>query len=134
MSVTVSVLLSTHNPHRGRLERALEGLIAQTLSANDWELLVVDNASTPALDAQILRLERHPRARLIREERLGLIFGRMAGIKASGGPIVVFCDDDIVLAPDYLTHVLQIFSADARLGNACGKIFPDFEIEPEIWT
>jgi glycosyltransferase involved in cell wall biosynthesis len=134
MSVAVSVLLSAHNPHQGRLRRTLDGLLAQTLSTNDWELVVVDNASTPALDGQKLGLERHGRARLVREERLGLIYGRIAGIEASRGPIVVFCDDDIVLAPDYLTRVIEIFSADPRLGNACGKIFPDFEIVPAFWT
>src|SRR5262245_28835260 len=93
----ISVLLSTHNPHRGRLGRALDGLFAQSLSANDWELVVVDNASAPMLDGRTLGLERHPRARLVREERLGLIFGRIAGIEASRGEIVIFCDDDNVL-------------------------------------
>jgi len=134
MSVAVSVLISTHNPHWGRLSRTLDGLLAQTLSANDWELVVVDNASTPFLAAQALRLERHPRARLVREERLGLIFGRIAGIEASRGEIVIFCDDDNVLAPDFLTRTVEIFSADPRLGNASGKSLPDFETAPPLWT
>jgi glycosyltransferase involved in cell wall biosynthesis len=133
MTYRVSVLLSTHNPDMGRLYRTLNGLFEQTLPAGQWELIVVDNGSTPALDFLELGLPRQSHARLIREERLGLIFGRITGIENSTGELIVFCDDDNLLAHDFLAHALQIFTADPCLGNASGKALPEFEITPPSW-
>ena len=106
----LSVLLSTHNSDPGRLERALNGLFAQTLPVNDWELVVVDNNSVPPLDTASLALARHPHARLVREERLGLIYGRISGIKNSTGELIVFCDDDTILDRSYLQSAIVVFS------------------------
>jgi glycosyltransferase involved in cell wall biosynthesis len=133
MTCRVSVLLSTHNPDMGRLHRTLNGLFEQTLSTADWELVVVDNGSTPRLDVVALGLARHPRARLIREERLGLIFGRIAGIENSTGDLIVFCDDDNLLASNFLVRAIEIFAADPCLGNAAGKALAEFEAEPPAW-
>jgi glycosyltransferase involved in cell wall biosynthesis len=130
----LSVVLSTHNPHLGRLGRALDGIFSQVLSVEDWELVVVDNASTPPLDGVKLGLTRHPHARLLREEQLGLLFGRLAGIENSNGELVLFCDDDNVLASDFLAQAIAIFSDYPRLGNASGKCLPEFEVTPPAWV
>lgn len=130
----LSVLLSTHNPDPAYLARALEGLLAQTLPASDWELIVVDNASTPPLDSTKLGLARHPRARLLREDQLGLLFGRLSGIDNSKGDLISFCDDDNVLAADFLTRAVEIFSTYPRLGNASGKSTPEYEATPPAWA
>ena len=90
----VSVLISTHRPHSGRLTRTLDGLLAQRLPTDKWELVLVDNASPEPLQIADLRLNRHPNAVLVREERLGLTYGRLAGIQHSRGQILVFVDDD----------------------------------------
>ncbi len=129
----LSVVLSTHNPHPGRLARTLDGIFSQVLPANEWELIVIDNASTPPLNAAELELARHPNARLLREERLGLLFGRLAGIDNSNSELIVFCDDDNVLAPDFLVRAVAIFSVHRRLGNASGKCLPEFESTPPAW-
>jgi glycosyltransferase involved in cell wall biosynthesis len=128
-----SVLISTHNPHRGRLARTLESIFAQTLSSREWELVVVDNASTPPLDATEIGLTRYSHARLVRENRLGLLFGRLAGIDNSKGELILFCDDDNVLAADFLACAVAIFSTHPRLGNASGKSLPEFEVRPPAW-
>jgi glycosyltransferase involved in cell wall biosynthesis len=41
----LSVIVCTHNPRQDYLARALAALRDQTLPTNEWELLVVDNAS-----------------------------------------------------------------------------------------
>ena len=134
MPPRLSALLSTHNPDPGRLARALDGLFAETLPASDWELIVVDNGSNPPLDAAQLGLERHPYARLLREDRLGLLYGRVAGIDNSKGELILFCDDDIVLAADFFVRAVEIFSAYPRLGNASGKSIPEYEATPPVWA
>jgi len=117
----------------GRLASTLTGIFAQSLPTSEWELVVVDNASTPPLNAVEIGLTRHPHARLLREERLGLLFGRVAGLDNSNGELVVFCDDDNVLAPDFLARAVAIFSTYKRLGNASGKSLPEFEAGPPGW-
>jgi glycosyltransferase involved in cell wall biosynthesis len=50
MTPYVSVLISTRNPDTGRLERTLNSLAAQTFDVANWELTLVDNASTRPLN------------------------------------------------------------------------------------
>lgn len=131
---SISVVLSTHNPHPGRLERTLSGLFSQNLAAADWELILVDNASTIPLSPAGLRLDRFSNSRLVREVRLGLAYGRLSGIQNSNGQIIVFVDDDNVLAPDYLHHAAEIFDRIPTLGTAGGKNLPEWEVLPESWA
>ncbi len=96
---TVTVILCAHNPHPGRLAQTLASLAAQTLPASDWELLVVDNASTSPLSA-LKSLREFPHARVVAEIHLGLTHARLRGIAGAKGELLVFVDDDNVLAPD----------------------------------
>ena len=43
----VSVIICTHNPRSDYLERCLAALSDQTLVKDQWELIIVDNASAP---------------------------------------------------------------------------------------
>jgi glycosyltransferase involved in cell wall biosynthesis len=43
----LTVLLCSHNPRRDYLQRTLNSLRAQTPPEEEWELLLVDNASNP---------------------------------------------------------------------------------------
>ena len=45
----ISVIVCTHNPRTDYFRRVLNALDAQTLPKNNWELLVVDNASRERL-------------------------------------------------------------------------------------
>lgn len=125
----ISVLLCTHRPDAARLRATLEGLRRQTLSSARWELLVIDNASTPPLDLAAA-LAWHPLARMLREEKLGLTHARCAGIAAAAAPLLVFVDDDNVLAPDYLAAALTLAADRPDLGAIGGEVVAEFEAEP----
>ena len=45
----LSVIICTHNPRLDYLGRVLDALREQTLGKEQWELVVVDNASTSSL-------------------------------------------------------------------------------------
>lgn len=62
----------------------------------------------------------------VREEELGLSVARRRGIREARGEIVVFVDDDNVLAPDYLDHARSIMQ-DASIGALGGVGTPLFE-------
>jgi glycosyltransferase involved in cell wall biosynthesis len=125
-----SVVICTHNPRSGYLGRVLDALRDQSLPYNEWELLLVDNASEPAL-APRWDLSWHPNARHIREDQLGLASARRCGIAAATADLLVFVDDDNVLAGNYLSEALKIKQDWQRLGTwGSGAIIPEFEQKP----
>jgi glycosyltransferase involved in cell wall biosynthesis len=131
MGLNVSVVLCTFNPDRDRMQRSIDALAEQKLPLEEWELVIVDNASnSPVCDAGFSIPNN---ARFIREPRTGLMHARIAGIENSMGSTVVFCDDDNAFASDYLVRALEVIAAYPRLGVAVGKSKPDFEVEPDIW-
>lgn len=132
--IRVSVILPTHNPHRGRLARTLAGLAAQTLPATDWETLLVDNASSPALPLDDLPTPRPSNLRVVPEPSLGLTTARRCGLRGAAGELCILVDDDNVLAPTYLADALRLFAAHPRLGAAGGPSRPEFETPPPPWT
>ncbi len=129
----LSVILCAHNPRAAYLERTLAALAAQTLAAKEWEFVLVDNASAPPLTAATLA-PLPTSARLVREMRLGLTPARLRGIYETSAEVIVFVDDDNVLAPDYLANALELARAWPMLGTWGGQIVPEFEVQPPEWT
>ena len=130
MSRSVSVLICSHNPRREYLARVLSALDAQTLAKAEWELLLVDSASTPTL-ADSVDLSWHPLARHVREEELGLTSARLRGIRDSSGELLIFFDDDNVPVPTYLESALRTRCSYPYLGAfGAGRLEPEFEIPP----
>jgi hypothetical protein len=129
----ISVIICTHNPRPEYLARVLHALQQQTLSLEEWELLVVDNASTHLL-ADEVDLSWHPQARHLQESQLGLTPARMKGIRESKADILVFIDDDNVLDRDYLRHVVDIGQEFPFLAVWGGIVEPEFEMPPPEWT
>jgi glycosyltransferase involved in cell wall biosynthesis len=126
----LSVIVCTHNPQADCLRRTLESLAVQTLPKEQWELLIVDNASQPPL-AERCDIAWHPRGRHVREDRLGLTFARLCGINNSTGQLLFFVDDDTLLVPDYLENALGIAARHPHLAVfGAGIVEPEFEIQP----
>ena len=133
MTPTLSVIVPTHRPRPAALRRTLAGLRSQTLAAREWETIVVDNASSPALDASAWRDFAPPNLRLIREPSLGLTPARRRGLAEAAAALCLFVDDDNVLAPDYLAHAFRLFHEQPRVGAFGGRVQPEFEQPPEAW-
>ena len=129
----LSVIICTHNPRLEYLSRTLEALRAQTLSMAEWELLLIDNVSTPPL-AERVSLAWHPNARHIREDALGLTPARLRGIQETRGRLLVFVDDDSILEPGYLETAMKIGKSRPDLGCwGAGCIEPEYEKLPPDW-
>jgi len=126
----ISVIICTHNPRKDYFERVLHALRAQTLPQNQWELLIVDNASAHPI-APNWDISWHADARHVREEQLGLSLARLRGIAETNGEVLVFVDDDNVLADNYLNEALRIAAEWPQLGVwGSGCTLPEFELEP----
>ena len=88
------------------LGEALASLEAQHYP--DWEVIVVDDASTPPVDfSQLVRM--HPKLRGVRHDSpRGGAAGKNSGLAAGRGEILAFLDDDDLYDPAYLERAVAI--------------------------
>jgi glycosyltransferase involved in cell wall biosynthesis len=128
--VLISVILCTYNPNEKYLARALDSILYQDMKKEDWEFVVIDNnSSTPVREMDAVR-QRGVRVEF--EGKQGLSAAREYGIRHTRGDILVFIDDDNILAPEYLSKVKTVFDTP-NIGIVSGSIAPEYEREPDGW-
>jgi glycosyltransferase involved in cell wall biosynthesis len=133
MSKPLSVIICTHNPRIEYLNRVIETLKSQTLSTEMWDFVLIDNACNPPLsECSDLYLPNF--CKIIVEPKLGLTPARIRGIKETLGELILFVDDDNLLAHDYLEQLLMLHQHHPHIGVWSGNIDPIFETEPAEWT
>ncbi|MBA4138079.1 MAG: family 2 glycosyl transferase [Opitutus sp.] len=124
--IRLSVIIPAYFPPPEQIGPVLDALRKQTLPRNAWELVIVDNRTVPPLDSELVAW--HPNGRLVREERPGTTAARLAGAANSSGALIVFVDQDNILAPDFLATALRIAVEHPQLGTwGAGIITPRFE-------
>jgi glycosyltransferase involved in cell wall biosynthesis len=93
--IKTSVIICAHNPREASLRRTLEALGRQSLSKEEWELLVIDNASKEPL-APRFDLSWHPNARHMVENEVGLSPAWLRGMREARSDLLIFVDDDLM--------------------------------------
>jgi glycosyltransferase involved in cell wall biosynthesis len=130
------MLLSVIIPTRNRaqyLANLLDSLAGQEPVPFEWEVIVVDNASTDdtaAMTQQKSQTLPIP-IRYVLETRLGLHQGRHRGAREAHGKYVGYLDDDMVLARTWVQGVQ--FVAQGKADAVVGRILPKWEAEPPDW-
>jgi glycosyltransferase involved in cell wall biosynthesis len=118
------------------LKRTLEGMVRQAYPSDHWELLVIDNNS-PDDTRQVVAsfASASPSPRFILETRQGLDFGRNRAIAEAKGEILALVDDDIIVDPDWLGHMVSPFASDTahRIGVVGGEVIPVFPDGLPTW-
>src|SRR3712207_1354018 len=100
----VSVVVATHQ-RAERLRSLLAGLRAQTLPREDFEVVLVDDASSDHTQTVIAEelAEGSLSLRTLRHERNeGQARARQDGWQHASAPLIAFTDDDCVPAPTWL--------------------------------
>jgi glycosyltransferase involved in cell wall biosynthesis len=128
--ILLSVIVCSHNSRRDYLQRVFAALEAQTLPGEDWELVIVDNASDPPL-AKNWNLSWHLNSRIVVEDELGILYARIRGLKEASAELLMFVDDDNVLDDDYLEKAVSVSISNPEFGVWGGRIRPEFEVEPD---
>ncbi len=104
----VSVVVATRDRPE-RLATLLESLRGQSLAADSFEVVVVDDGSRPDTAALLAR-ERDragPSLRVVsRTQSSGPAVARNEGWRAAGAPVVAFTDDDCEASPSWLAEGL----------------------------
>ncbi|UZE48044.1 glycosyltransferase [Rhodopseudomonas sp. P2A-2r] len=101
----ITVIIPHLNQPEG-LRECLESLAEQSLSADRFEVIVIDNGST-SLPTTIVA--SYTGARLLHEARPGPGLARNAGARAAGGEILAFIDADCRAHPDWLASIQAAF-------------------------
>jgi glycosyltransferase involved in cell wall biosynthesis len=118
-SPKISAIICTHNRDR-YLGLAIDSLLQQDL--DNFEILVIDNASTDTTRAVVEARLSDPRLRYVHESTLGLSAARNRGAQESQAPILAYLDDDAIATPQWLSHLVKSYEQDDKLAIAGGKV------------
>ena len=113
----ISAVLCTYN-RAPLLAQALEALSVQTLSPEQFEVVLIDDGSSD--DTARIAAEFAPRMNLryAYQPNSGLAAAKNHGICLSRAPIIVFLDDDDVLDPQALAQHWLSHQQDPRIETA----------------
>lgn len=115
----ISVIIPSYN-RQHTIERALRSVFGQTW--RDWEIIVVDDASTDNTYKAIEHLVTNGKIKYIRHTtREGAQAARITGIKNASGEYIAFLDSDDELLPNSLESRLKV----ATVNNSIGLIYGD---------
>ncbi|MDX2099099.1 MAG: glycosyltransferase [Leptolyngbyaceae cyanobacterium bins.59] len=119
----ISAIICTYN-RDAYLGGAIDSLLQQDLSdfAIDFEIIVVDNASTDRTRSVVEERLPHPRLKYVYEPKVGLSVARNTGAKAAAAPILAYLDDDAVATPHWLRVLLTAYQENEKLAIAGGKV------------
>jgi hypothetical protein len=96
MSPPLSIVIPTRNRPQAVM-RLLRSLRAQTLAADAFEVIVVDDGSDPPLEIDAVSNDIHFPLRILRRtSNHGAHAARAAGLAAAAGRRILFFDDDVV--------------------------------------
>ena len=125
MTERISVVICTRN-RAERLERVLDSLAGQRPGRYEMEIVVVDNGSTDHTRDMALNRDRPEQLAIgyLYEPRDGLSLARNRGVRAAGGNIVAFIDDDAVAHPGWLCALARAFDRPERPAVVVGPIHP----------
>ncbi len=133
----VSVIVCCYNSS-GRLEKTLQALAKQQFNQNLlWEIIIVDNASkdnTTVAAAEIWEKLNTPiKIKIVGEAIPGLGNARKKGITKAAYSVILFCDDDNWLAPNYVQRIFDILENDSTIAACGGMGIPVFETAEPYW-
>jgi glycosyltransferase involved in cell wall biosynthesis len=130
----VTVCICTHD-RPGYVRDCLEGLRQQTIAPDQFDILVIDSASTGGASTELARLVSGLRnARLLRVEEAGVSVARNVAAREADGDCLAYIDDDAIPAPDWIERILEACGATrpppALIG---GRILPHWEAPLPSW-
>jgi glycosyltransferase involved in cell wall biosynthesis len=138
MAIDITAVICTHN-RSDYLKKALNSLYDQTLSADRYEIIVVDNASADDTRAVVeaIGAERAGAGRQMRyvyEAALGLSNARNTALAETQGRYIAYLDDDAIAVPEWLETLLSVFEGDYP-GPGCvgGRVDPIWEAPRPSW-
>ncbi len=122
MTVVVSVVVPTHN-RAHELRECLLGLAAQSLSAEQFEVIVVDDGSSDDTlqVVESVRCNSSVKLRYVFQSILGPSAARNLGIEMAQAELIAFTDDDCRANPCWLERLLHALPEDPKVAGVGGE-------------
>lgn len=138
MNPGVSVVICTYNG-ASLLPETIRHMAKQCVRSEiEWEIIIIDNASTDAT-SEVVRAEwqKHRRSvpfSIFHQPKQGLTYAREMGFKKSQYEFVLFCDDDNWLNSDYVNLAYDLMLKHSSIGVLGGFGELIFETPPPQWA
>ena len=132
----VSIVIPNYN-HRPYLKRRIESVLNQTY--RDFEVILLDDASTDDSVELLCKYESHPNVRCLRinESNSGSVFKQWnLGAELAQGTYLWIAESDDWCEPDFLETLVPLLDANHRLGVAyCQSrvVYAGHEREAALW-
>ena len=123
-----SVIIPTRN-RADALARCLESLTCQTLPAETFEVLVIDNGSTDHTPDVAENYGSLLQLTYVTAPEPGLHVGRHEGMRRANTDVLMFADDDIEAEPSWVEAVAQTLE-NPNIALVGGNNYPLFEEPP----
>jgi|GEM_PF-3222997 len=135
----VSVVICCYNS-AWVISKTLESLARQKTDAFlEWEIIAVDNNSSDQT-REIIKEFKHSsvslKIRIVHESNTGLSHARITGYQCAKYNVIIFCDDDTLLCPEYVETAKSLIESRSEialcggLGEAVFETVPDPRILP----
>lgn len=134
MSIIISAVICTYNRAQ-YLRRAIKSLVRQTAPKTEYEIIVIDNASTDETKNVVLKeFCNVQNLRYVHEPILGISQSRNSGCGNARGAYISYLDDDAIASRDWIERITTILKASkSNLGCLCGRILPIWESPRPSW-
>ena len=122
MKPFITAVIPTYNRCR-LLKDAIESIQNQSVASADYEIIVVDNASTDDTKQVVEAANQSGKKKVeyLYESRQGLHWARHAAAKKAKGEILLYTDDDAVATSDWIKEMISPFE-DPQVAVVGGPI------------
>jgi len=129
----ISAIIPTFN-YGKYLPRLIHSLLEQSLSPEEYEIIIVDNASTDNTKDVVNAFLHHKNLKYLYEPIVGASQARNAGARIARADYIAFCDSDQIASRDWLRLLLEAFE-QVQPQPACvgGKILLKWEVQKPDW-
>lgn len=128
---SIAAIICTHNRDK-YIASAVDSLLNQDW--DDYEVIVVDNASTDNTAKIVKERLSHPKLKYVYEEKLGLSVARNTGANSTDADILAYLDDDAIASSSWLRTLVQVYQNDNQVAIAGGAVNlilpPEYETLP----
>lgn len=134
MQKKISAVVCVYN-RQDTLPQCLEALQKQSISSDEFEVIVVDNNSTDgSLEIATDFAKKTKHFRVVQEHKQGLASARNRGMREAKSPIAAFTDDDAIPAADWAEKLVNRFDElGDRVAVVGGELEPVWGIPKPDW-
>lgn len=129
----LTLCFSTRNGERV-LPRFLDSLVAAVPPPLGWKLVAVDNASSDDSRQILESYQTRLPITLLHEPAPGKNRALNLALELAEGDLYVFCDDDVVVAPDWLVRWREAADAHPGFDLFAGRSEPLWPHPPAPWV